>query len=130
VFRWQPWRAVWLAAPRSGPALALRLQRVRAPVTPVAAVIVRTINSSDDRGKAVGAMLWERCVLEKLPPGAADKRRELLRASRFDPDLLAMIHKAIAPDPEHRHLDAGALAEDLEACKAGGVSFSRAGVLV
>jgi WD40 repeat protein len=68
---------------------------------------------------AIGAMLWELCVLEKLPPGATDRRRELLRTSSIDPDLLAIVDKAIDPNPQHRYPDAGALAADLKAFKAG-----------
>jgi WD40 repeat protein len=68
---------------------------------------------------AIGAMLWELCVLEPLPPGASGQRRQLLRTSSIDGDLLAIAQKALDPDPDRRYADAGALAADLKAFKAG-----------
>jgi hypothetical protein len=68
---------------------------------------------------AIGAMLWELCSVYKVPPSLADERRRLLRDSGIDPDLIAIIEKALAPVPACRYLDAGALAADLKAFKAG-----------
>jgi WD40 repeat protein/tRNA A-37 threonylcarbamoyl transferase component Bud32 len=68
---------------------------------------------------AIGAMLWELCTLEKLPPSYSGQRRRILRRSGIDQDLETIIDKALAPDPERRYADAGALAADLKAFKAG-----------
>ena len=68
---------------------------------------------------AIGAMLWELCTAQKLPPGPARQRSGILRRAGIDPDLTSIIIKAIAPDAAHRYSDAGALAVDLKAFKAG-----------
>ena len=68
---------------------------------------------------AIGAMLWELCSLHKLPPSYAGQRRHLLRRAGIDQDLIAIIEKAVDADPARRYPDAGALAADLKAFKAG-----------
>jgi WD40 repeat protein len=68
---------------------------------------------------AIGAMLWELCSFEKLPPSYTGQRHRLLRNAGVDPDLATIITKALDPDPAHRYPDAGALAADLKAFKAG-----------
>jgi WD40 repeat protein len=68
---------------------------------------------------AIGAMLWELCSLDKLPPSYARQRHRLLRKAGIDPDLATIITKALDPDPAHRYPDAAALAADLKAFKAG-----------
>ena len=68
---------------------------------------------------AIGAMLWELCSLEKLPPSDSGQRGRILRRAGIDPDLATIIVKALAPDPRQRYPDAGALAADLKAFKAG-----------
>jgi hypothetical protein len=68
---------------------------------------------------AIGAMLWELCSLQRLPPSYTGQRRRILRRSRIDGDLIAIIDKTLEPDPVHRYPDAGALAADLKAFKAG-----------
>jgi WD40 repeat protein len=68
---------------------------------------------------AIGAMLWELCSLEKLPPHDAGQRRRILRRARIDTDLVTIIDKALDPDLARRYPDAGALAADLKAFKAG-----------
>jgi WD40 repeat protein len=68
---------------------------------------------------AIGAMLWELCSLHKLPPGFSGQRGRSLRRSGIDPDLQTIILKAVEPDPARRYPDAGALATDLKAFKAG-----------
>jgi WD40 repeat protein len=68
---------------------------------------------------AIGVMLWELCSLRKLLPVDAGQRRRILRRSGIDPDLAAIVDKACAPDAAHRYRDAGALAADLKAFKAG-----------
>ena len=68
---------------------------------------------------AIGAMLWELCSLEKLLPGLSGQHHRMLRTSGIDPDLITIIEKALAPDPARRYPDAGALAADLKAFKAG-----------
>ena len=68
---------------------------------------------------AIGVMLWELCSLHKLPPAYAGQRRRILRRSGIDPDLAAIVDKACAPEAAHRYSDAGALAADLKAFKAG-----------
>jgi len=68
---------------------------------------------------AIGAMLWELCALEKLPPSYAGQRHTILRRAGIDQDLATIIDKALDPDPARRYPDAGALAADLKAFKAG-----------
>jgi eukaryotic-like serine/threonine-protein kinase len=68
---------------------------------------------------AIGAMLWELCSVQRLPPAYAGQRRRILLRAGIDQDLAAIILKAIDPDREHRYPDAGALATDLKAFKAG-----------
>ncbi|TMQ09940.1 MAG: serine/threonine protein kinase, partial [Deltaproteobacteria bacterium] len=68
---------------------------------------------------AIGAMLWELCSLDKLPPNYAGQRHRLLRRAGIDPDLATIIFKALDPDPARRYPDAGTLAADLKAFKAG-----------
>jgi WD40 repeat protein len=68
---------------------------------------------------AIGTMLWQLCSLEKLPPGESDQRRHLRRRAGIDPDLAAIILKALEPEAARRYPDAGALAADLKAFKAG-----------
>jgi WD40 repeat protein len=68
---------------------------------------------------AIGAMLWELCSLEKLPPASTGQRRRILRRAGIDQDLAVIIEKACAADPAQRYLDAGALAADLRAFNAG-----------
>ncbi|HET7506310.1 MAG TPA: serine/threonine-protein kinase [Kofleriaceae bacterium] len=68
---------------------------------------------------AIGAMLWELCVQRRSPPGDGPVRRQLLRQAGIDRDLAAIIDKAVDPERERRYADAGALATDLKAFKAG-----------
>ncbi|HEU4726304.1 MAG TPA: WD40 repeat domain-containing serine/threonine protein kinase, partial [Kofleriaceae bacterium] len=68
---------------------------------------------------AIGAMLWELCVQRRTPPGKGQERRQLLRQAGIDRDLVAIIDKALDPDREQRYANAGALASDLKAFKAG-----------
>jgi WD40 repeat protein len=68
---------------------------------------------------AIGAMLWELCSLHKLPPDFSGQRMRMLRRSGIDADLQTIILKAVEPDPTRRYRDAGALAADLKAFKAG-----------
>jgi eukaryotic-like serine/threonine-protein kinase len=68
---------------------------------------------------AIGAMLWELCALQKVPPTDARRRHRLLRRSGIDKDLATILDKALDPDPKHRYLDAGALAADLKAFESG-----------
>src|SRR5262249_12715178 len=68
---------------------------------------------------AIGAMLWELCSLHKLPLYSSGQRGRLLRSSGIDPDLITIIEKALDPEPAYRYPDAGALAADLKAFKAG-----------
>ena len=68
---------------------------------------------------AIGAMLWELCTLERLPPGYTGRRRRILRRSGLDQDLTTIVEKCLEPDPGRRYRDAGALAADLKAFKAG-----------
>jgi WD40 repeat protein len=68
---------------------------------------------------AIGALLWELCSLHKLPPNFSGQRRRLLRNAGIDPDLITIVEKAVDPDPARRYPDAGALAADLKAFKAG-----------
>jgi WD40 repeat protein len=68
---------------------------------------------------AIGAMLWELCALQKLPHSSSSQRRRILRRAGIDPDLITIIDKAVDPDRARRYPDAGALAADLKAFKAG-----------
>ena len=68
---------------------------------------------------AIGVMLWELCSLERLPPAYSGHRRRILRRAGIDQDLAAIILKAVDPDRKRRYPDAGALATDLKAFKAG-----------
>ena len=68
---------------------------------------------------AIGAMLWELCALQRVPPTEARHRHRILRQSGIDRDLAAIIDKALDPDPARRYPDAGALAADLNAFKSG-----------
>ncbi|HEX3475110.1 MAG TPA: WD40 repeat domain-containing serine/threonine-protein kinase [Kofleriaceae bacterium] len=68
---------------------------------------------------AIGAMLWELCSLQKVPPGDARQRHRALRRNGIDPDLAAIVEKALDAEPARRYPDAGALAADLKAFKAG-----------
>ncbi|HEY6177778.1 MAG TPA: serine/threonine-protein kinase, partial [Kofleriaceae bacterium] len=68
---------------------------------------------------AIGAMLWELCSLVRLPHADPGQRRRILRRAGIDQDLATIIEKAVDPDPELRYQDAGALAADLKAFKAG-----------
>jgi WD40 repeat protein len=68
---------------------------------------------------AIGAMLWELCALQRTPPASATRRRSILRRAGIDRDLVAIIDKALEPDPAGRYRDAGALAADLKAFKSG-----------
>jgi WD40 repeat protein len=54
-----------------------------------------------------------------LPPAYSGQRRRILRRAGIDRDLIAIIEKAVDPDPARRYPDAGALAADLKAFKAG-----------
>jgi WD40 repeat protein/tRNA A-37 threonylcarbamoyl transferase component Bud32 len=67
---------------------------------------------------AIGAMLWELCALRKVPT-EPHQRHRMLRRGGIDNDLAAIIDKALDPDPDGRYPDAGALAADLKAFKAG-----------
>ncbi|HEY6179631.1 MAG TPA: serine/threonine-protein kinase, partial [Kofleriaceae bacterium] len=68
---------------------------------------------------AIGAMLWELCALQRVPPFDLRHRHSLLQRAGIDRDLMAIIDKAIDPDRARRYPDAGALAADLKAFKAG-----------
>jgi eukaryotic-like serine/threonine-protein kinase len=68
---------------------------------------------------AIGAMLWEICSLQKVPPTNLRQRRRLLRHAGIDQDLAVIIDKALNPDPECRYPDAAGLAADLKAFKSG-----------
>ncbi|HEX3483055.1 MAG TPA: serine/threonine-protein kinase [Kofleriaceae bacterium] len=68
---------------------------------------------------AIGAMLWELCALQRTPPTSAAQRRRILRRAGIERDLIAIIDKAVDPEPACRYPDAGALASDLKAFKAG-----------
>ncbi|HET9624284.1 MAG TPA: hypothetical protein VFP84_23085, partial [Kofleriaceae bacterium] len=68
---------------------------------------------------AIGTMLWQLCSLDKQPPAGLAARRRALRGAAIDPDLIAIIDKALSPDPTQRYADAGGLAADLKAFKAG-----------
>ncbi len=68
---------------------------------------------------AIGAMLWELCALQRTPPASATQRRRVLRRAGIDRDLIAIIDKALDPDPAGCYADAGALAIDLKAFRSG-----------
>ncbi|HEX4423703.1 MAG TPA: protein kinase, partial [Kofleriaceae bacterium] len=68
---------------------------------------------------AIGVMLWELCAASHVIPDDARARARELRGTGIDHDLAAIIGKAIDPDPNRRYADAGALATDLRAFKAG-----------
>src|SRR5262245_1252141 len=68
---------------------------------------------------AIGAMLWELCSLQRVPPRELRARRRLLRHNGIDRDLAIIVDKALDPDPARRYPDAGALAADLKAFKSG-----------
>ncbi|HEX8110612.1 MAG TPA: serine/threonine-protein kinase [Kofleriaceae bacterium] len=68
---------------------------------------------------AIGMMLWELCAPQRIPPGEAHLRHRMLRRAGIDEDLATITEKALDPDPERRYPDAGALAADLKAFKAG-----------
>jgi WD40 repeat protein len=74
---------------------------------------------------AIGAMLWELCSLQKVPPTEIAQRHRLLRRAGIDRDLVVIIDKAIDPDPRARYRDAGALASDLRAFKSGARIMAR-----
>ena len=68
---------------------------------------------------AIGAMLWELCALDKVPPIEPALRRALLRKNGIDPDLATILDKALAPTRAARYPHAGALAADLKAFTSG-----------
>jgi hypothetical protein len=68
---------------------------------------------------AIGAMLWQLCSLEPVPPTTVRERERMLRHARIDRDLIAIITKALAADSAMRYRNAGELAADLKAFKSG-----------
>jgi eukaryotic-like serine/threonine-protein kinase len=68
---------------------------------------------------AIGAMLWELCSLQKVPPTNLRLRHRLLRRAGIDRDLAVIIDKALDPDPKRRYPTAGTLAADLKAFSSG-----------
>ncbi|HEX3766266.1 MAG TPA: serine/threonine-protein kinase, partial [Kofleriaceae bacterium] len=68
---------------------------------------------------AIGVMLWELCTVRELPPATAQLRRRALGRAGIDRDLATIIDKALDDDPARRYPDAGPLAADLKAFKAG-----------
>jgi eukaryotic-like serine/threonine-protein kinase len=68
---------------------------------------------------AIGAMLWELCAGERVPPTDRRLFHGLLRRGGIDKDLATIIDKAVALHPEDRYRNAGALAADLKAFRAG-----------
>ncbi|HMG55709.1 MAG TPA: serine/threonine-protein kinase, partial [Kofleriaceae bacterium] len=68
---------------------------------------------------AIGAMLWELCSPRKALPSSPVQRHRMLRRGGIDKDLVAIIDKALDPDPAGRYRDAGALAADLKAFTSG-----------
>jgi eukaryotic-like serine/threonine-protein kinase len=68
---------------------------------------------------AIGAMLWQLCSLHRMPPSDVRDRERVLRRARIDRDLVTIIVKALAPDPNDRYRNAGELAADLKAFKSG-----------
>ena len=75
---------------------------------------------------AIGAMLWELCSLDRGPAPERGERHRQLRRNGIDEDLIAIIDKATHPLAARRYADAGALAADLKAFKAGARIASRA----
>jgi eukaryotic-like serine/threonine-protein kinase len=68
---------------------------------------------------AIGAMLWELCSLQRVPPTNLRLRHRLLRRAGIDRDLAVIIDKALDPDPNRRYPTAGTLAADLKAFMSG-----------
>jgi WD40 repeat protein len=68
---------------------------------------------------AIGAMLWELCAPQKMPPAEPHERHRMLRGAGIDQDLATIIIKALDPDFTRRYPHAGALAADLKAFKSG-----------
>jgi WD40 repeat protein len=68
---------------------------------------------------AIGALLWQLCSLQRFPLPDPALRHRVLRRAGIDEDLATIITKALAPAPAGRYPDAGALAGDLKAFKAG-----------
>jgi WD40 repeat protein len=68
---------------------------------------------------AIGAMLWELCSLQRVPPEDPREFKRALRRAQIDADLAAIIVKALAPEPRRRYRGAGELAADLKAFKSG-----------
>ncbi|HEY0252000.1 MAG TPA: serine/threonine-protein kinase, partial [Kofleriaceae bacterium] len=68
---------------------------------------------------AIGAMLWELCSLQRVPPLRLEARNRMLRRAGIDEDLAVIIDKCLAHDPSQRYRNAGELASDLKAFKAG-----------
>jgi serine/threonine protein kinase/WD40 repeat protein len=68
---------------------------------------------------AIGAMLWELCAPRRTLPSSPPQRHRMLRRAGIDKDLIAIIDKALDPDPAARYRDAGELAADLKAFKSG-----------
>jgi serine/threonine protein kinase/WD40 repeat protein len=68
---------------------------------------------------AIGAMLWELCAPRRSLPSNPPQRHRMLRRAGIDKDLIAIINKALDPDPGARYRDAGELAADLKAFKSG-----------
>ena len=68
---------------------------------------------------AIGAMLWELCSLERVPPTDLRARHRMLRRSGIDRDLAIIIDKALDSDPQRRYANAATLAADLKAFKSG-----------
>ncbi len=75
---------------------------------------------------AIGAMLWELCSIQKVPPTDRQVRHRLLRRAGIDHDLISIIDKALDPQRARRYLDAAALASDLKAFKVGARVAARA----
>jgi WD40 repeat protein len=68
---------------------------------------------------AIGAMLWELCALQRVPPAEPHLRHRMLHRAGIDGDLVTIIDKALERDRTRRYPDAGALASDLKAFKSG-----------
>ena len=68
---------------------------------------------------AIGAMLWELCSLQRVPPTDTALRHRMLRRAGIDQDLVAILDKALASELGRRYAHAGALAADLKAFKSG-----------
>jgi formylglycine-generating enzyme required for sulfatase activity len=67
---------------------------------------------------AIGAMLWELSSPAPIPPNTQE-RAHALRQHGVDADLIAIIIKALETDAGRRYRDAGELAKDLHAFRAG-----------